>query len=125
MRTWTRWQDWIAVIAGLYAALSPLWTTGTGAATGSLIVLGALIVIAALLNLALPRQRWLEWVEAVLGLLLFLSPWVLGFTDSTGAGWTAWITGGVTIVVGVWAAVSAPGSDQRRSANATNPPVTH
>ncbi len=36
----------------------------------------------------------------MLGVLLFLAPWVLGFTAFGGASWTAWIAGVLTIVVG-------------------------
>ena len=30
MRPWTRLQDWGALLAGLYAALSPIWVSTTG-----------------------------------------------------------------------------------------------
>lgn len=128
MRTWTRWQDWVAVAAGLYAALSPLWTTTDAAASGSLIVLGILIIIAALINLAKPRLMVMEWIEVLLGVLLFISPWVLGYSDMTGASITAWIIGAITIIVGVWAATTmAParaGTDRTApSTDSTEPPL--
>jgi SPW repeat len=42
MRPWTRLQDWGTLLAGLYAALSPIWvsTTGERDAFWALIVLG-------------------------------------------------------------------------------------
>ena len=30
MRPWTRLQDWGTLVAGLYAALSPIWVNTTG-----------------------------------------------------------------------------------------------
>ena len=47
MRPWTRLQDWGALLAGLYAALSPIWvsTTGEHDAFWALIVLGALVAV--------------------------------------------------------------------------------
>ena len=41
-----------------------------------------------------------EGAQVVLGALLFLSPWVMGYTAFNGAAWTAWIVGVLTIVVG-------------------------
>lgn len=104
MKPWTRWQDWVAVAAGLYAALSTIWTPTDGTTTSTMIVLGVLIIIAGLVNLAMPKQASIEWAEAVLGALLFISPWVLAFTGMMGMAWTSWITGGVSIIVGVWGA---------------------
>jgi len=42
MRPWTRLQDYGALIAGVYAALSPIWvsTTGERGAVSALITLG-------------------------------------------------------------------------------------
>jgi len=104
MKKWTRWQDWVAVAAGLYAVLSPIWTTSDGKTTGTAVVLGALIIIAGLVNLATPRQVAVEWIEAVLGALLFISPWALSYTHMYGMAWTAWIVGAVTVIVGIWGA---------------------
>ena len=39
----------------------------------------------------------------VLGVLAFISPFVLGFAAITGMAWTAWIVGVVLIVAGLWA----------------------
>ena len=67
MKKWTRWQDWVAVAAGLYAALSTLWTTQSGASMAFMVTLGILLIIAGLWNLAMPRLAYMEWVEAILG----------------------------------------------------------
>ena len=29
MKKWTRWQDWVGVAAGLYAAIASIWLNGT------------------------------------------------------------------------------------------------
>jgi hypothetical protein len=36
-----------------------------------------------------------------MGVLFFISPWVMGFSDVRAMAWTAWIVGAVTFVVGV------------------------
>ena len=48
-------------------------------------------------------KNTLEWVNVVLGGWLFLSPWIFGFTGNAGAAWSAWIIGGVVLILAVWA----------------------
>jgi uncharacterized membrane protein HdeD (DUF308 family) len=102
MRPWTRLQDWGTLIAGLYAALSPIWvsTSGEREARWVLIVLGALLVLAALCSLALPGVVATEWLTILFGVLLFVAPWVLTYTDRTGASWTSWAVGAIAVVLG-------------------------
>lgn len=107
MKKWTRWQDWVAVVVGLYAALSSIWTATSGTATTVLIVLGVLTILAALSNLAQPGVRTTEYVEVAFGILMFISPWVMGFGGMTGVATTAWVVGAITIIVGVWALPSS------------------
>jgi urease accessory protein UreE len=39
-------------------------------------------------------KRWQDWVNAVLGVALIASPWILGFAQARGvAAWGAWILG--------------------------------
>ena len=99
MKPWTAWQNWVAVAAGLYAALAAIWTPTDGKTTTTLIILGVLTIIAGLINLSAPRLQSMEWAQGILGVLLFISPWVLAFTAMTGMAVTAWVCGIVTIVV--------------------------
>ena len=105
MQKWTRWQDWVALIAGVVALLSPLVTETDTTATWTMVVLGALTVLASLYSLGAPGERdsMSEGTHIVLGVLLFISPWVMGFADLGGLAWTAWVTGVVAFVVGIWA----------------------
>jgi hypothetical protein len=34
------------------------------------------------------------------GVLLFVAPWVLGYTELTGASWTSWVVGVVAVILG-------------------------
>jgi hypothetical protein len=54
------------------------------------------------------ERRWQDWLNLLIGIWLFISPWVIGFaaTDSN-ASWNAWILG-VAIVVFSAIAVSMP-----------------
>jgi uncharacterized membrane protein HdeD (DUF308 family) len=99
-RAWTRPHDWAEVVLGVVAVLSFLWADMDNAAMWSMIVLGALIALDGLLSLAMPGLVYGEGVQIVLGALLFISPWVMTFTDMTAASWSAWIVGGLTLIVG-------------------------
>jgi hypothetical protein len=53
-------------------------------------------------------KRWQDWLNLLLGVWLFISPWVIGFTATDyAASWNAWILG-VAIVVFSALAVSMP-----------------
>ncbi len=93
-----RWQDWVAVVIGVAVALSPIWFDTNSAALWSMIVLGALVAVAGLANMASPATEMVVWAMGVLGVLMFLAPWVTGYSDFTGAAWTSWIGGAATVL---------------------------
>ncbi len=99
MKKWTRWQDWVTVVAGLYAVLSVIWTKAAGGSTALMLVFGALLVISGVINLAMPGTPVMEWIQAAFGALLFLSPWFGSYAMQTGVAWTSWVTGLVALVV--------------------------
>ena len=103
MQKWTRWQDWVALVVGVYAFLSPIWTATDTEATWTMIVLGVLTAVAALWSLAMPGMTMSEYAHAILGVLFFISPWVMGFSDLDAMATTAWVVGVITFVVGLWA----------------------
>jgi len=105
MRKWTRWQDWVALVAGVYAALSPIWTQTTTVASWTMVVLGVILAVNALWSLAMPEMVISEYVHAGAGLLMFIAPWVLTFASVTGIAWTAWVVGIIALATGVWAIV--------------------
>jgi uncharacterized membrane protein HdeD (DUF308 family) len=104
-KQWTRWQDWVALVVGVLVALSPLVvsTAGEPGALTTLIVLGVLLAVTSLWSLYSPGMVATEYVHAVLGVLLFLAPFVFTYVALSGAAWTSWIAGIVAVVVGLWA----------------------
>lgn len=100
VKAWTRPHDWAEVVLGLACALSPLVFETSTAAMWTLIALGALIAADGLVSLAMPGMVFGEWGQLVLGVLLFVAPWVMSYTDMTGAAWTSWVVGVLTIAVG-------------------------
>jgi len=104
MRPWTRLQDWVTLLAGVYTATSPLvlstiGMTGEGSVVVAMITLGALLVISSIVSLARPNVIAAEWATTLLGVLLFVAPWVVGYTGLTGAAWTSWLVGVIVVVV--------------------------
>jgi uncharacterized membrane protein HdeD (DUF308 family) len=111
-----RWQDWAAVVIGAVAALSPLWTHTTHRSGWTMVVLGVLLALSGLWSLAQPTSVGSEYVHMVLGALLFLAPWVMRYTDHTGAAWTSWIGGLLAVLSGL---IALP------EANSAHRVVTH
>ena len=48
-------------------------------------------------------RQWQDWTNAVLGVWMFLAPWLLGTTTNTASSWNAWILGSAIVVVSLWA----------------------
>jgi hypothetical protein len=93
MTTWRRWQDWVVVGLGVVLFVTPFvfGETADRVAASTAYTLGVLIALAGLLNAAMMEAGGLELVPAVLAVILFLSPWVFGFTAVTALAWSAWI----------------------------------
>ena len=100
VRPWTRPYDWAEVVLGVVALLSPLWTDTNDAAMWTMIVLGALVALDGLASLAVPGMVYGEGIQVVLGVLMFISPWVLGYTEFGGISWSSWIIGALTLIAG-------------------------
>lgn len=96
---WRTWPDWVNVVVGAYVALAPLWTTGASAVW--FIVLGILAIAAAVWALDTGSSSVSEWVQMVIGVVLFVSPWFASFSGRAGATWTAWIAGVALVVFAI------------------------
>jgi uncharacterized membrane protein HdeD (DUF308 family) len=113
-------QGVVALVVGIYAALSPIWTTHpTGKGTTTMVILGIITAAVALFDLARPDRIAAEGLIALMGLLFFLSPWVMGFTSFTAFAWTAWIVGIVALLAGA-ADVQMTRVERRRGGVVTN-----
>jgi hypothetical protein len=104
MRPWTRLQDWVTLVAGVYTMTSPIvlstvGMTGDGKVVVAMITLGALVAISSLVSLARPKASAAVWATTAFGVLLFVAPWVVGYAGLTGAAWTSWLVGVIVVVV--------------------------
>jgi uncharacterized membrane protein HdeD (DUF308 family) len=115
-KPWTRWQDWAEVVIGVLVLLSPLVVDTDTAAMWTMIVLGALIALDGLVSLAMPATTYGEWFQMVLGVLLFISPWVMGYSEFTAASWVSWVGGVLTIAAGALAMPAANAAHRSRLA---------
>ena len=101
MQKWNRWQDWTNVVLGVLLFITPFvfGATPIRAAAYTAYIGGVLLVIVGLFDLATPKNQAGEWAEALLGVLVFISPWVLGFSALTTMAWSAWIIGVLSVVL--------------------------
>jgi len=93
-----------ALIAGVYAALSPIWTnnpTDTNKGMYTMIALGVITAALALAALYRPGVA-ADSLIALMGVLFVVSPWVMSFSDTAyrPMAWTAWVVGAVSLVAG-------------------------
>jgi len=95
-------QDWINLICGALLFISP-WVIGFSGAMaaawaawiGGLVI--AVMAVAALLQFA----EWEEWVALVVGVLMIIAPWVLGFAAMTYAMWSFVVLGLIVALASV------------------------
>jgi uncharacterized membrane protein HdeD (DUF308 family) len=113
VRAWRRPHDWAEVVLGVVLLLSPLMFETTTAAMWTMVVLGALIAIDGVVSLAMPGMVYGEGAQNVLGVLLFVSPWAMGYTAMTSAAWMSWSVGVLTIAVGAAALPVASAAHSR------------
>jgi SPW repeat len=105
---WRRWQDWAIVIIGILLFIAPFVF---GATVGSTVawtayVGGVLLFIGGLWSLSSPPTRFTHWAEVVIGILLFIAPWVLAFTAFMAMAWSAWIAGILAVIFAGWVLLS-------------------
>ncbi|WP_460934010.1 SPW repeat protein [Phycicoccus ginsengisoli] len=100
MRNRMHAQDIIPLVVGIYAALAPIWTTTTTKTTWTMVVLGAVTAVLALVEMVRPDMMSVEGLMAAMGVLFFIAPWVMGFSDLRAMSWTAWAAGVITFAVG-------------------------
>jgi uncharacterized membrane protein len=98
---WQRWQDWISVVLGVLLFITPFvfGATAIAPAAWTAYAGGVLLVFVGLWSLASPKNQALEWAEVVIGVLVFIAPFVLGFASLGTLAWSAWIAGVLAVVL--------------------------
>jgi len=98
----------IALLAGIWFFISP-WVYGVSPspdAWNSWIV-GGLIIILAIIRLASPPMlSWVAWVNCPLGVWTFASPWIYGYTGSTGRFVNSLVVGIIVFIAAIRSATT-------------------
>jgi hypothetical protein len=96
-----KWDvDGVDLVLGIWMFVIP-FILGGGLPRITLIALAALGLIAAadaLWALGKPEMRSPEWVMGIVGVAMFVSPWLLEFTAEAAIAWNAWIVGAIFAV---------------------------
>jgi hypothetical protein len=127
-----RWQDWGTVVLGVLLFLTSFLfitssaygaTAGATAdrgATWTAYVGGVLLVLAGAWNLAGPEQLIGEWAVVVVGVLLVISPWVVGFAGLMAMAWSAVVIGVLAVLLAA-SVLYAAGARPSRPSQAAQP----
>ncbi|MGW0174102.1 SPW repeat protein [Rhodococcus sp. NPDC003322] len=87
-----------ALLLGLVTMSASFWADTTPIGSGLTLGLGAITAIYALWSLVAKDPTKDHWALSVVGLVLFIAPWVGQFAGD-GAAWTAWIAGALVMAV--------------------------
>jgi ABC-type spermidine/putrescine transport system permease subunit II len=100
----------INFLAGLWFIISP-WVFSydhNGAAVWNSVVVGAVVAILALTRaLGAYRATWMSWINALLGVWIFFSPWIFSDSQLRPAFWNSAIVGVLVFVLAAWSAAAS------------------
>ena len=122
------WQDAANVVLAIWLFISP-WvlqfanaaapnasaggiSSRMGDAAWNAWILGVIVFVVALSALG-RMQFWQERVTLVLGIWIFIAPWVLGFVGLPRASWDHWIIGALIFLVSAFALSQRRGAPAR------------
>src|SRR3981081_4582373 len=96
-----RWQDWIMAGLGISLSSAPLVTdpTAPGAAEWTAWVGGALLVIFGAGSLIARWENSIELLPLLACVLLFFTPWVLGFAGVASIALSVWLISSAAFIV--------------------------
>jgi SPW repeat len=91
---------WVAIGFGVVTAVTPAWAATTGAGAACMLGFGIATAYFGLLGLLVQNPTAIHWGLLVVGVSLFIAPWLAGFAGD-GAAWTAWVSGFVVLALGL------------------------
>lgn len=104
---WLFISPWVLQFAGGGAVTAPGANAGggpmagTGNAAWNAWVLGVIVFLVALSALG-RMEFWQEWINVLLGIWIFVAPWVLRFLQLTNASWDHWVVGALIFLISIW-----------------------
>jgi hypothetical protein len=116
-----RWQDWLNLLLGAWLFASP-WLMNYASeltqAAWNAWIFGAAIVLFAAVAVSISKA-WEEVINALLGMWVAVSPWVLGFASSRDVTTNAVAVGALVALLAIWAMALA--RDSRKRWRSDNP----
>ncbi|MDQ7828586.1 MAG: SPW repeat protein [Armatimonadota bacterium] len=105
------WANWVNALVGLWFIIAPFalgFRDQSGATWLSIIGGAILLVLAAWAAMSeeARRQRWIQYVNGLIGLWFIVFPFVLGLTARSAVTWTSVIGGLIALVLSAWLAFS-------------------
>jgi multisubunit Na+/H+ antiporter MnhB subunit len=103
MKNFKHWQDPVNAVLGVALVVSP-WVLDYSSETFAMsnaVVIG-LALVAAALGAMLAPKAWEEWTEAVLGLWMVISPWMLAYSHVQVAMYAAVVVGLIVVLLALW-----------------------
>lgn len=113
-----RWQDWASTAIGVLVAASPFAfaTSYSSLEAWAAYIVGALIFLVGVATLAFPKTSFGQVVQIVLAVVLFATPWAIGFTAVTGMAWAVWILAVALVAVVGYEFFTSPGTGRLSTA---------
>jgi hypothetical protein len=101
--------SWLVAVAGVWEVVSPfiLGYSAITVAMWNAVIFGVILILLAgwaALSQNVGTDRTLDWINAILGLWLLASPFVLGYSATRIIVWNDAIVGIVILVLAGWAA---------------------
>jgi SPW repeat-containing protein len=106
-----RWQNVANFVLGAWLFISP-WVLGfsdAGKVATNAWIFGIIIALLAL-SAIFAYQRWEEWLTAVIGVWVFISPWVLGAVSNARILWSSLVVGALLVILALWSSSLEHGS---------------
>jgi len=115
-----QWPNWLNLLLAIWLFISP-WVIGFAYGAGNaeavtlpnagaaawnawvIAVIVGVLSIAAIAKLAV----WEDWVNLVLGVWLFFSPWILGYAGLDAAMWNSLVVGFLIGLLAIWGIAAA------------------
>jgi hypothetical protein len=108
--TSTRWVHWINLILGAILFISPWYSVTWSNTTSSwnAWITGILIMLGAIWVLATTAPVFVSGIHALLGIWVFIAPWVLRFASTSNAeAWSHWIIGALVFLLAAWVLIQS------------------
>lgn len=101
MDTLKKFLDGFSLLLGFWLLVTAwIWLpTGNALALWGVTILAAAVIIFAAMGEFREDTAMPEIANVILGALIFLSPWILSYTEVGTATWSAWIVGLALVVL--------------------------